>query len=133
MSLPAQFVRFLAIGAAGFVVDVGVLYLAHGAGLDLYSARVVSFVAAATFTWLGNRFFTFGTGRKPASGLTGEWAAYLAAMALGGFVNYGTYALLITFWPLFHEQPWLAVAGGAAAGLLINFVTARKILYRPSA
>ena len=131
MRLSAQFLRFSLVGGAGFLVDVGVLYAAHHAGLDLYSARVVSFLAAATFTWLGNRAFTFASGRRAAGGLGGEWAVYVAAMAFGGLVNYGTYAALITFLALFHDHPWLAVAGGTGAGLLINFVMARRILYRP--
>ena len=131
MSLPAQFLRFGLVGAAGFLVDVGVLYAMRGMGLDLYSARLVSFLAAATFTWLGNRFFTFGTPPRRAARLGGEWAAYIAAMGLGGLVNYGTYAVLISFFDLFRAHPWLAVAGGTGAGLAINFVTARRILFRP--
>ena len=72
MSLPTQFLRFGLVGAVGFLVDVGVLYAMHGLGLDLYTARVVSFLAAATFTWLGNRFFTFGTPPRRAARLGGD-------------------------------------------------------------
>ena len=131
MSLPTQFLRFGLVGAAGFLVDVGVLYAMRGLGLDPYTARLVSFLAAATFTWLGNRFFTFGTPARRATRLGGEWAAYIAAMGLGGLVNYGTYAMLISFFELFRTQLWLAVAAGTGAGLLINFATARRILHRP--
>ena len=130
MKIGRQFMRFSIIGAAGFVVDVGVLYLMIGQGLDLYSARVVSFVCAATSTWLGNRYFTFASGRRRQSGLHGEWAAYIAAMIVGGLVNYGVYALLVTHLALFHQQPWLAVAAGTGAGMMINFALARRILYR---
>jgi len=133
MSLPRQFLRFGVIGAAGFVVDVGVLYLMRKAGLDLYSARGVSFIAAASFTWLGNRAFTFATGARPAGRLTAEWFVYLGAMTAGGLLNYGTYAVLVTVYALFREHPWLGVAGGTAAGLLVNFFFARRILYRPPA
>lgn len=127
----AQFLRFSLVGGAGFLVDVGVLYAMRNAGLDLYSARVVSFLAAATFTWLGNRLFTFAAGRRRGTALGGEWAVYVSAMALGGLVNYGVYAALVTWLPPFHEHPWLAVAGGTGAGLVINFVMARRILHWP--
>ncbi len=50
-----EFVRFGAVGTAAFVVDTTVLYLALWAGLGLYAGRVVSYLAAATFTWYGNR------------------------------------------------------------------------------
>ena len=131
MKLSRQFLRFSLVGGAGFLVDVGVLYAMRRAGLDLYSARVVSFLAAASFTWLGNRLFTFAPGRRRDARLGGEWAAYIGAMAFGGLVNYGVYAALITWLPPFRAHPWLAVAGGTGAGLLINFVMARRILYRP--
>lgn len=132
MTLGRQFLRFSIIGGFGFVVDVAVLYLLRHLGLDLYTARVISFIAAASATWLGNRVFTFQSQAGSRKKLTGEWATYLLAMTLGGLVNYATYALLITFIPLFHQHPWLAVAGGTGAGLLINFSTARRILYRDS-
>lgn len=131
MRLSAQFARFALVGGAGFVVDVGVLYFMRRAGLDLYSARLVSFVAAASFTWLGNRAFTFAAARGSARRLTGEWFVYLAAMTAGGLVNYGTYALLVTVSGLFRQHPWLAVAAGTGAGMMINFVSARRILHRP--
>mgnify|MGYP001813352488 CR=1 FL=1 len=133
MTVYRQFFRFSVIGAFGFLVDVSVLYLLKGLGLDLYTARLVSFLCAATFTWLGNRLFTFresGLARR-ASG--SEWLFYVAAMTLGGLVNYGVYAALITFVATFGHHPWLAVAAGTGAGLSINFLLARRILYRPGA
>ena len=133
MRLPAQFARFAVIGSVGFFVDVGVLYLLLGAGFDLYTARVFSFIAAASFTWMGNRVFTFRTGPVQSRRLTTEWFLYLAAMSFGGLVNYGVYALLVTVLPPFRAHPWLAVAGGTGAGMLINFLVARRLLYRPPA
>jgi len=130
MKLAGQFLRFSTIGAAGFVVDISILYLMLYMGLDLYSARVISFVAAATSTWIGNRLLTFRPDRKGGRKISGEWVVYLAAMTVGGLVNYGIYALLIGFFQLFHDHPWLAVAGGTGAGLLINFMLARRILYK---
>ena len=131
--LSAQFLRFSIVGAAGYFVDVGVLYLMLHLGLDLYSARVVSFLTAATSTWIGNRWYTFSVNESSRQSLSREWAAYVGAMSLGGLANYGAYALLITFFVVFRDHPWLAVAGGTGAGLLINFVLARRILYKSGA
>jgi putative flippase GtrA len=133
MRLVVQLLRFSLIGTAGFVVDVAVLYLLTHSGIDLYSARACSFVAAASFTWFGNRRLTFRSAAGSHRRLTGEWFLYLGAMTLGGLVNYGTYALLITYLPMFHDHPWLAVAAGTGAGLLINFTLARNVLYRSPA
>ena len=131
MKLVDQLFRFSMVGGAGFIVDVAVLYLLSRSGFDLYSARACSFVAAATFTWIGNRILTFPSAAASRRRLTGDW--YLGAMTLGGLLNYGTYALLITCLPVFHDHPWLAVAAGTAAGLLINFTIARNVLYRSPA
>jgi putative flippase GtrA len=125
-----QLLRFSVVGTIGFAVDIAVLYTMRHLGLDLYSARVVSFLVAATTTWLGNRIFTFSRGNRPASGLSGEYASYLSAMMLGGLVNYGIYALLITWVHFLRDHPWLAVVAGTGAGLLINFTLARRILHR---
>jgi putative flippase GtrA len=130
MTLSKQLLRFSVIGAIGFAVDVGVLYLMRYLGLDLYSARVISFLAAASATWLGNRVFTFQSQPGGKKKLTGEWATYLLAMCLGGLANYVCYALLITYVPFFGQHIWLAVAGGTGAGLLINFFLARRILFK---
>lgn len=133
MKLFGQLFRFSLVGTAGFAIDVTVLYLLSRAGLDLYSARACSFVAAATFTWIGNRILTFPSAAASRRRLTGDWSLYLGAMTLGGLLNYGTYALLITYLPVFHDHPWLAVAAGTATGLLINFTIARNVLYRSPA
>ena len=133
MTVYRQFFRFSVIGAIGFLVDVSVLYLLNGLGFDLYSARLVSFLCAATFTWLGNRLFTFRESGQPRRASGSEWLFYVAAMTLGGLVNYGVYAALITFVDPFGHYPWLAVAAGTGAGLSINFLLARRILHRPGA
>jgi putative flippase GtrA len=132
VSLTRQFRRFTLVGAAGFAVDVAVLYLALTLGLGLYSGRLVSFLAAATATWLGNRHFTFTGAAPPRHRAHGEWFRYLLAMAAGGLLNYGVYAGLVFQFMLFRSQPWLAVAAGTGAGMLLNFALARRILYRPA-
>lgn len=132
MSFAGQFIRFALIGGAGFFVDVAVLYLGLSAGLGLYSARAASFLAAASFTWVGNRRFTFGVRSRPQRRAHAEWLRYLLAMAAGGLLNYGVYAALVFRFALFRDQPWLAVAFGTGAGMVVNFLLARKILYRPA-
>ena len=62
-----KMVRFAVVGVGGFVVDCWVCALLHYViGLPLMTARIVSFIAAATTTWFGNRVLTFGySGFKP--------------------------------------------------------------------
>jgi len=129
MTLSKQFFRFLVIGALAFIVDVGALYFFKSKGFDLYTSRILSFLIAASFSWLGNRSYTFGSREDRLGKIPGEWFRYLLAMLVGGLVNYAVYAFMISQFELFYSQPWLAVGFGTAGGLLVNFLLARKILY----
>src|SRR5438105_658591 len=119
-----QFVRFSAIGTAGVVVDSSALYAAmHGAGLDHYSGRVVSWLVAATFTWAMNRRFTFSDGRPPLA----QWAKFLAANSVGGVVNYAVYAALVMFSPVVSAHPAIGVGAGSLVGLAFNFTASKWV------
>jgi len=122
-----QFLKFGVVGVLGFVVDTSVVY-ALRYRLGLYGAGVAAFVVAATANWVMNRLWTFrGQGSLK---LHQEWARYMLAN-LGGFVlNRGTYAILVTLVPLCAEQPVLAVAAGAVAGMGVNFVLSRRAVFR---
>lgn len=128
-----QFVRFSLVGVIGFVVDVGVLYLVMQlAGLDPYLGRAVSFLAAASVTWLLNRVYTFRD--RSAGPPTGQWARFVLANAVGGGINYGVYAVLLVSSDLFFQAPVLAVAVGSLSGLAFNFTVSRKFVFQePSA
>jgi putative flippase GtrA len=122
-----EFLLFAAVGAAGFVVDVAVLYLA-APWLGWYGARVVSFLAAATATWALNRRYTFAA-RPSGRSLVREYLGYLVTMLGGAAVNYATYVGVLRAF----EGAWvpaLGVAAGSCAGLAVNFVAARHLVFK---
>ena len=107
-----QFLRFALVGGIGFCIDVAVLYL---------------LLAAATGTWQLNRRYTFRD-RPGVAGLraTGrQWLRFVMANAVGGAVNLGTYAALVTQVGLCAELPALAVAAGSVTGLAFNYTASR--------
>ncbi len=123
------------MGSLALLVDVGVLYLAKPA-LGVYGGRVLSFLAAATFTWWLNRIWTFAT----APGLSWmqllrEWLHYLALMGVGGAVNYLSYAGLVAWQGPTDPWPLLGVALGSVTGMGVNYLGASRLLdrQRPSA
>ena len=132
LSQPRQFLRFALIGGAGFFVDTGVLYLQHATGLNQYIARFFSFMTAASFTWLGNRYYTFEPGPVRRHSIPAEWLRYVVAMGAGGSLNYAVFAALVALHESFRQHPWMAVAAGTAAGMSLNFLLARRILVHPS-
>lgn len=123
----AQVLRFAAAGVLGLLADIAVLYLALGLGLDFYSGRLLSFVAAVWVTWQINRRYTF----HPAGiSLWQEWWRYLFAMTGGGLINYGAYSAAILLLPHWTLRPALAVAAGSLAGMSINFIGAKFLVFK---
>src|SRR3954463_11526564 len=122
--LAIQFIRF---GVVGFLVDTATVYgLRHALGL--YGAGLVAYVTAASSNWLLNRIWTFrghGTGSARR-----QWARFMVTNLFGFVLNRGTYAALVTFLPIAAEQPVIAIAAGAIAGLFVNFNLSRRLVFR---
>lgn len=124
-----ELLRFIIVGAAGFLVDAGALIFATEVlGLGLYSGRVFSYLCAATFTWICNRRFTFAAGDDGNPIV--QWARFLGANAIGGAVNYGVYAAVVTFTALGAAWPVIGVAAGSAAGLVFNFAASKFWVFK---
>lgn len=128
----AQFLRFAAVGAAGFLADEGTLALMrNAAGLDPFTGRAISILTAMTFTWWGNRTFTFSAqAAKGMSGAFREWLRFVAANSLGALVNYGTYAALLNLAPAPLDNPYLDTAIGVGVGLFFNFTLSKMLVFR---
>ncbi len=118
-------ILFCVSGGLALFVDIGVLYVSRP-WLGNYGGRVLSFLAAATFTWLFNRNITF-KGPKEGSVLK-EYLTYLSSMAVGGAINYGTYAACIQLFDAVRQQPEWGVAIGSIVALGFNFMSARRIM-----
>lgn len=116
-------------GVIGFIVDAGVLQiLVTGFAWDRFSARVISFLCAATATWIFNRTYTF-RGRARHT-LFGEWMRYVFAMSGGFACNFTAYSALVLAFNI--DRQWLvfAVAAGSVAGLGVNYLASRYWIYR---
>ncbi|PIF76088.1 putative flippase GtrA [Variovorax sp. 54] len=131
MKIGREFLSFAVAGVIGLVVDVTVLYLLAPL-LGWYGARVVSFLAAATTTWLYNRRYTFAA--SAAGAATGrsvwrEYLGYLTTMLAGAVLNYSAYVLTL-HWVEGRWAAALGVAVGSIAGLGVNFLSARYLVFR---
>jgi putative flippase GtrA len=117
-------------GILGLAVDAGIAQSLVGlAGWNVYTARVVSFLSAATVTWWWNRTHTFAH-RDSGRGHRAEWLHWMGLMALGAVINNGLYVLAFKVFPALHAWPSVAVAVGSAAGAIANFLLARAVLFR---
>jgi putative flippase GtrA len=128
----SRFLRFSAVGAAGFLVNEAALFLAQKflhAGPHL--GWFLAFIPAVTFTWWGNRTFTFADKASAGHlGMLAEWVRFVATNGLGAAANFAVYELLIGLapWPL--NVPYLALAIGILVGLVFNFTLSKRLVFR---
>ncbi|XYJ11341.1 GtrA family protein [Telluria sp. B2] len=125
---PRQFASFALVGVAGLVVDIAVLYACLWIGLGYYSGRLCSFLAAVWATWELNRRYTFAGGESATA--RPQWWRYLLAMLGGGMVNYLAYSAVVSLAPGLPFLPGVAVAAGSLAGMLVNFSSAKFLVFK---
>ena len=105
----AQPVKFLLVGACGYLVSVGVFAVAFGVGMPYAPAAVLAYLAANALMYVGNRYFTFRLGSH------GFWRAY-ARYVLVGLVVAGLSAAALA---LLVEAAGLAPRAGQFVSLLL--------------
>jgi putative flippase GtrA len=128
MKITLQIFWFGVAGILGFVTDTVVLYILKDF-FGLYVARLVSFLFAVNVTWLFNRFATFRTRRSNRPAMM-ELLIYFCLMLIGGIANYSVYAVLVYKNAQVSMYPVLGVAVGSLAGMSVNFILSRSVLFK---
>jgi len=124
-----QFLKFGIVGACGFVLDCAFVYSGiYLFGISRTAAGLISFFPVVTFTWFGNRVFTFRD--APRGDMHKQWARFAVACAIGLAFNRGTYVLLINNSQLVFDYPVLGLLAGTGAGMFFNFFTSKKLVFR---
>jgi putative flippase GtrA len=127
--LRREFSLFALGGLIGFVIDGGIAQaLVRLAEWNVYGARVVSFLAAATFTWWWSRHQTFAHRESGRDGRS-EWLHWIGLMMVGAAFNNGAYVLVLHLFPALRAWPAVAVAAGSVSGAAANFLLARTVLF----
>jgi putative flippase GtrA/acetyl esterase/lipase len=84
--------RFLAVGAAGYAVNVVVFAVVYARGAPYEAAAVTSYLVANALMYLGNRYFTFRLGHH---GLAAGYLRYLVVGLLVVVLNLGALTALV--------------------------------------
>lgn len=87
-----QPIRFLLVGAGGYVVNLAVFAALLALGVPYVGDSIASYFVSNALMYLGNRYYTFGLGH------VGFWAAYWRYVAVGLVVaalNAGVLMLLV--------------------------------------
>ncbi len=129
--LERQFVFYCAVGAMGFLVDAAVLWLIlHFTEMGPLVARLLSYLGAATTTWMLHRHLTFPAARRHRK--VRQWFAFVIVNGAGALLNYGIYALLVLYVGFFGDHPVAAVAVGSAIAFVVNFWANKTWVFRAS-
>lgn len=125
-----QYINFSFVGCIGFITDAGVLYLLIRLfAFHPVAGRPISFLAAATVTWLLNRNLTFKQHRNPAKII--EWLRYLFANSIGTAVNLVTYSTLVLTVPAMLKQPIYALIIASLVAFPFNFYGYKHHVFKP--
>ena len=77
-----QFLRFCAVGASGYAVNLAVYAALLAAGMHYLAAAAIAFLVAAASNYAWNRLWTFQTSDAPVLG-QGARALTVSALSLG--------------------------------------------------
>jgi putative flippase GtrA len=86
----AQPARFVAVGVAGYAVNLLAFAALYTAGTPYAAASVVAYLVSNVLMYVGNRYFTFRLGN------VGFWSAY-ARYLLVGLLVAGLTAVVLAF------------------------------------
>jgi putative flippase GtrA len=119
--------KYCGVSLIGFVVDVAVLHLMLGVGLEPAWARVISLVCAMHVTFVLNGLHVFR--QLDRRRWPGQWVRYMACNAVGNICNYLIFVTMVsTHWPLI-ANPTFAIAVGSTAAWALNFATTRFLAF----
>jgi len=124
-----QFLKFGIVGGFGFLVDTAFVYGAiYLLGMERVAAGFFAFPFAVTFTWIGNRLFTFNDIEHEP--LAKQWSKFALVCAVGIVFNRGTYSLLVSTIPLVYDNPVLGLLAGTGVAMFFNFFASRKLVFK---
>ena len=120
--------RFLQVGAVGFAIDAGILWLAiYQLDMPPILSRVISFVCTILVTFVLNARYTFLVSVQRAS-----MPRYVVIQCVGAALNFLLYSWLVLYGPLGH-RPLVALMIGSAVASTHNFFMMRRFVFAPEA
>ena len=131
LSLRAQLVRFVLIGAVAALVDLGAYQLLLLAGTWAPLAKGVSFVLGTTTAYLLNRRFTFASSAGGRGRFLGVVLLYASTFAVN--VAVASVVLWLLEAPSVGTPPLPALVAwfvAQACATTINFVVMRTVIFR---
>ena len=127
--LKKELFRFGVVGSAGFAIDAGLVTVFYKSlGFNPLLARVISMSVAILVTISLHRHWTFSYAK--AHSFYYQQLSYLVTQGIGQALNFAIYAVLITQGMIWQKWPFLAVAPGAIAAMMVTFSLSKWWVFR---
>ena len=120
----AQPLKFLLVGAGGFVLNVCAFTALFGLGTWYITASVLAYLVSNAGMYLGNRYFTFGLSHG------GFVRAYLRYVLVGGVVAALTALLLAAFVEGLAMDPRPAQALALTVLVPLSFLLSKRFAFQ---
>jgi len=122
--------KYCAVSLCGFAVNIALLRLLTGAGLEPAYAQVLSLLAAVQTTFWLNAMVVFR--HVQIRGWVRHWLAYMGASGLGLICNTLIFTTLLSLHRPIVSNQMFAVCAGAFAAWVINFTITRLVVFNPN-
>ena len=124
----ARFLRYGAVGAVTFVLNVGLLFLFKGAGIPSIPAYAAALALAVQFNFVCSQFWVWSD-RHVASfwgrDMAERWVAYHGCIGASLAINFAVFSVAQMAIP-----DLLAVVAGVAASTLAKFLSLDRLAFR---
>jgi len=124
-------IKFLKFGFVGVVVlgfDAVTFWLLLHVIPSSLVARCLSVAASIFLSWLINRSFTFAYTRERPTAQ--EFIKFALSQLPGALVNALVSVIAFNYLPYIKSNPWVSVALGSCAGMVLNFTIANVYVFK---
>jgi dolichol-phosphate mannosyltransferase len=122
----SEVVQFLAVGASGVIVNLGVLSLLVMLGMAAKIAVVLAIAISVVTNFLLNRRFTFSHSKDEP--IAAQFLKYAVSVSVGTVVNIVVALFLVSSYPEMKVQ--LASFFGIVAATLFNFTAMKFLVFK---
>lgn len=122
----SEIVQFLAVGASGVVVNLGVLSILVGLGMNASAAIIIAIAVSVCTNFLLNRRFTFSHSKDAP--IVSQFAKYALSVSVGTLVNTVVALLLVENYPELKVQ--FASVAGIIAATVFNFTAMKFVVFK---
>ena len=123
-----QFIKFLAVGGAGFIADGGLLLLLTHLTDAPYLSRLISFPIALGLTWTLNRRWTFGDQGQGET--VKRAAAYTILQVSSAGLNFLIYSIVIQTLGATLYIVFIGFLVGSTIAMFTNYLGAKHFVFK---